>query len=335
MNALVLTAQGQGPVCLDRQPPTPAPGEVQVVIAAAALNHRDLWIRAGRYPGIRHPIVLGSDGVGTICAVGEGISEARIGARVILNPSLDWGPDERQNQPKFTILGLPRDGTFAEVMTIPSANALPCPTHLSDPCAAALPLAGLTAWRALVTRGEAKAGDRVLITGIGGGVALAALQWAVALGCEVWVTSSRAEKIQRAVALGASGGVLYTDEGWERGLLSQARGAFDVVIDSAGGDGFKALTRVVGLGGRIVFYGATCGKWPPLSPQLLFFKQVSVLATMMGSDQDFTRMLDFVSRRRLEPVVDRIFELADGAAAFDWLESGAQFGKVVLRIGDS
>ncbi len=300
--------------------PIPAEGEVLVTLRAAALNHRDVFITQGLYAGIKMPCILGSDGAGE-CG----------GQPVIIYPALAWGDHLAAQGRDFRVLGMPDDGTFAEQIRIPQENVYPKPAHLAWEQAAALPLAGLTAWRVLFTRCQLQAGERVLITGIGGGVALIALQLALAAGAEVWVTSGSAEKIEKARALGAQGGANYRSEGWDKQLKKEA-GGFDVVIDSAAGDGFAALPGLCNPGARIGMYGGTLGKMNGLSPQLIFWKQISLLGSTMGTQAEFAAMLDFVALHRIVPVVDAVFPLAEGNAALARLAEGEQFGKVVLRV---
>jgi NADPH:quinone reductase-like Zn-dependent oxidoreductase len=330
MQGLVLSTVDSPPVFQTVTKPEPGPGQVRIKLAAAALNRRDVWIMRGKYPGIRTPVILGSDGCGVVDAVGDGVDSLPSG-RVILNPSMHWGDSLAHQSLKYQILGLPKNGTFAEYVVLPARNVHAAPAHLSDVEAAALPLAGLTAYRALVTRAQLKAGEKVLITGIGGGVAIKALQIALALGAsEVWVTSSRDAAIEQAVALGAAGGVKYTDEDWSRQLQRKVPTGFDVIVDSAGGEGFGGLIRVAGMGGRIVFFGGTVGKWPRILPQYLFFKQISILGTTMGGDAEFADLLALVAKTGLRPVVSDVRPLADGASAFLHLEASRQIGKVVL-----
>ena len=320
MKALVLNALHQG---LDYQEmPAPHAGKQDglVHLRAAALNHRDLFITQGLYAGIKFPTILGSDGAG----------EYR-GKAVVIDPSLDWGSDPKAQGRGFRVLGLPDDGTFAAQIAIPRSNIHPKPQHLDWEQAAALPLAGVTAWRVLFTRCQIKAGERVLITGIGGGVALMVLQLAIAAGAEVFVNSGSDEKIAKAVALGAKGGANYRLPDWDKTLKKDA-GGFDVVIDSAGGDGFGALLGLCNPGARIGVYGGTQGKINGLSPQPLFWKQVSILGSTMGTRLDFRRMLAFVSKHEIVPVIDSVFALSDGNEALKKMEKGDQFGKIVLRI---
>lgn len=317
MKALVLNALHQP---LDFQEiAAPAPGQALVRLQAAALNHRDLYITQGLYAGIQTPCILGSDGAGEY-----------EGRRVVLYPALDWGDDPRAQGKNFRVLGMPDPGTFAGQISVPLENIYPCPAHLSWAQAAALPLAGLTAWRALFTRCQLRAGERVLISGVGGGVALLALQLALAAGADVWVTSGSTEKIEKAVALGARGGANYRTEAWDKQLKRDAGGGFDVVIDSAAGDGFAALLGLCNPGARVGLYGGTLGKMHGLSPQLIFWKQLSLLGSTMGTRAEFAAMLDFITRQAIIPVVDAVFPLAEGNDALARLAEGRQFGKIVL-----
>jgi zinc-binding alcohol dehydrogenase/oxidoreductase len=310
---------------------TPAPGWAVVRLQAAALNHRDLWIRQGRYPGLKFPLVPGSDGAGVVHAVGADRDLAWVGRPVIINPSLDWGADPRTQGPQFRILGLPDDGTLAEAVAVPVANLAPRPGHLSAEQAAALPLAGLTAWRALFARGGLRAGETVLLTGIGGGVALFGLQFALAAGAVVYVTSGSAAKRARARELGAAGAANYHDADWPAQLLRQA-GSFDLVLDSAMGAGLAPLIDLTRPGGRIVFYGATAGNPPGLDARKVFFRQLSLLGTTMGSPADFAAMLQLVAARKIVPLLDSVRPLAEAEAGLRRMEEAAQFGKIVLAI---
>lgn len=332
MNAAVLT-ETKKPIQL--QPvadPAAGPGQAVVRLRAAALNHRDLWIQLGQYAGIKLPLIPGSDGAGVVESVGPGADPAWVGREVIINPALDWGPDPRAQGPAFRILGLPDAGTFAEKIAIPAANLAAKPAHLSWAEAAALPLAGLTAWRTLFTRAQLKAGERVLVTGTGGGAALFAVQFATAAGATVWVTSGSPAKLDRARALGAAGGVNYRDADWAAQLQQQAGGLFDVIIDSAGGEGFAKLIELTRPGGRIAFFGATAGNPPGIDLRKCFFRQINVLGSTMGSPVDFAGMTALVAARGLRPVVDTTFALADAEKALRHMEAGAQFGKIVLTI---
>ena len=320
MKALVLS-EAEAPLTLQEFPdPVPREGEVVVDLAAGALNHRDVWITRGKYPGIRYPAVLGSDGAGWLD-----------GKRVLLNPSLQWGNNPDAQDKSYHILGLPTAGTFAARVAIPKENIFEVPAHLSMEQAAAIPLAGLTAYRALFSRAGLQPGERVLISGIGGGVAVFACQFALAAGAEVFVTSGSEEKIARAVEMGAKDGANYREEGWA-GSLKTKFGGFHVIVDSAAGPGFTDLISLLLPAGRIVLYGGTRGSIPNLNPQQLFWKQLNILGSTMGHAREFADMVAFIVRHRIVPVVDSVFSLSNGQAAFDRMANGLQFGKIVLQI---
>ncbi len=319
MKAVVLTDIGAFPVVRDMPEPRPLRGQVVVSLQAAALNHRDLWIVQGKYPGIKVGTILGSDGAGLI--------DDRA---VLINPSLGWGDDPRVQGTDYEILGMPRHGTFAEYVAIESSQVVDMPSHLSFEQGAALPLAGLTAWRALFTKGQPQYNDRILISGIGGGVALMACQFALAAGYEVWVTSGHDSKIARARQLGVAGGVNYRQADWHKELKARA-GLFDLIIDSAGGSSFGLLAQLVAPAGRIVIYGGTLGAIEGLSPQTLFWRQATILGTTMGTQEEFAKMIAFVAEHRLVPVIDSVWPLAEADGAFAKMQAGQQFGKIVLK----
>ncbi len=329
VKALVLNEIKQPLELQERPELEPGAGEVVVRLKAAALNRRDFWITRGMYPGIVTPIVLGSDGAGVVARVGEGVDAAWLGREVVVNPGFDWGACEKAQADRFTILGLPRDGTFAEEVVAPLGQLRPKPASLGWEEAASLPLAGLTAWRALFPQGGLKEGETALVTGIGGGVAVFALQFAVAAGAKVWVTSSSPEKIGRAVELGAVGGFDYTGENWTKTCRQQA-GAPDLIIDSAGGPGYAALIDLAAPGGRIVNYGATAGPPEKLDLFKVFWKQLRLQGSTMGSPADFDAMLEFTERHDIKPIVDAVLPLAEGNAAIERMKTSPQFGKLVL-----
>lgn len=331
MRAVQLGAVNQLSI-VDIDDPKPAAGEVVVALRAAALNHRDVWIKIGQYAGLKYPLVPGSDGAGVVESGGAGVDAGWVGREVIINPSFDWGTGEAAQGSQFTILGLPRMGTLATKIAVPVSQLAAKPAHLPWEDAAALPLAGLTAYRALFARGKLQPGERVMITGIGGGVALFALQFAVAAGAEVWVTSSSDEKIARAIGMGAKGGFNYATPGWAD--AAGKVGTFDLIIDSAGGEGFGRLIDVASAGGRIVFFGATRGDPPVLPMRKVFWRQLSLLGTTMGSPADWTAMLEFVARQRLRPIVSQVFPLNQAAEAFGLMERGGQFGKIVVKVAE-
>lgn len=332
MKALVLDGANQPLQFKEVPDPKPGPGEAVVALQAAALNHRDLWIQKGQYAGLKFPIIPGSDGCGTVAEVGDGVEEGWLGREVIINPALDWGERSRAQADKFRILGLPDDGTFAERVRIPAGALVKRPRHLDMRHAAALPLAGLTAFRALFARAALQPGERVLVTGVGGGGALYALQYAVAAGAKVFVTSGSDDKIRRATELGAAGGVNYKHDDWDKQLKRLAGGGFDVTVDSAGGEGFPKLLDLAAPGGRIAFFGATRGNPPGFDMRRVFWKQLSILGTTMGNPDDFAAMVRFVEAHRIVPLADHVFPLAEGNAALAAMDSAEQFGKIVLTI---
>jgi zinc-binding alcohol dehydrogenase/oxidoreductase len=331
MKAMVLEAVDKPLILKEVEKPVLQADEVSVQIKAAALNRRDYWITVGKYAGIKYPSILGSDGSGVVAEVGSDVNKEWLNKEVVISPCHNWGShDEYQNR-DFTILGLPENGTFAEYVKVKAQYLYPKPAHLSWEQSAALPLAGLTTFRALFTKGKAKKGDKVLITGVGGGTGVFALQWAVAAGCNVFVTSGWGDKIQRAKDLGASAGVCYKAQDWAQELQHLA-GGFDVIIDSALGNGFEKLLDISNPGGRIVFFGGTAGDIPALNGRKIFWKQLQILGTTMGSPDDFKAMIDFVNKHKITPVIDEVFPLIQAQKAIDKMENSSQFGKLVLTI---
>jgi len=332
MKAAVLHEKG-GPdkfVVEEVPTPQPRPGEVRVKLKNSALNRRDYFISVGLYPKIEFPCIAGSDGAGVVDAVGEGVDASLLGDEVVLYPARDWGDNPHCDGPNFRVLGMPDQGTFAEYICVPSEDVYPRPSHLSWEQAAAVPLAGLTSWRAVVTQGEVRAGQKVLVTGAGSGVSTFAILWCANLGADVYVTSSKLEKIAKARELGAIDGVNYHDEDWPKQLKAKA-GGFDVIIDSAGGDGVNSLIRTLNPGGRLVFFGATLGNpGKGLEMAMVFFKQLRIQGTTMGSPAEFKAMIDFVSEKQIVPVVDQILPLSDVTQAHRRMEKFEQLGKIVL-----
>lgn len=333
MKALVLTAP-EGPqsaAITNVDLPQPAAGEVRVALKAAALNHRELWVSIGQYPGMQLPSTLGADGAGVVDAVGDGVDAAMVGQEVVLYPAANWGDNPDYPAPEFGCLGMPYPGTLAEYICVPASAVAGKPSGLSFEEAAAVPLAGLTAWRCLTVKANVKAGDKVLITGIGGGVAVAALAFAVAMGAEVYVTSGSQEKIDQAVAMGAKGGVLYTEEKWGKPLGKLSRG-IDVVIDGAPAVSFSQYSRVLNMGARVVIYGPTGGpKFEVIAPEL-FFRHASIYGSAMGTEEDFRNMMAFVDKQNLKPVIDKTFSLDQAVEALLYLKNEHGMGKVVVTI---
>jgi len=317
-----------------------------ITLRAAALNHRDLFIRQHLYPGTTFGVPLLADGVGVVSATGSARgAQAWLHQRVLLNPGTGWqdssdGPEDARG---YAILGGTRAytaGTLADVVTLDAGQLEPCPPHLSDAEAAALPLAGLTAWRALcVKSGNARPGRNVLVTGIGGGVALMVLLFGVARGCNVYVTSGSRDKIERAVALGAKAGVVYTEQDWDKTLLAmlpRKRRYLDAIVDGAGGDVVARGSRLLKAGGIISLYGMT------LSPKMDFLmtavlRNIEVRGSTMGSRREFAEMVQFVRETQLRPVVSRTvhgLDIEQIDALFDDMRNARQFGKLVVTLGD-
>lgn len=332
MRAVVLRELG-GPEVLRNEvlpDPVPGPGEVLVRLFAAALNHRDAFIREGKYAGIQLPAVLGSDGAGEVVAVGEGVDDSMLGWHVVINPGFDWGPDARVQAPEFRILGMPDHGTYAELVKVPAAYVHTMPSSLSREEAAALPLAGLTAFRAVVTRGQTQVDENVLVTGVGGGVATFAVQMARYCGARVFVTSGSESKLARAQEFGAFAGVSYKDPDWVKRLRDLTDGGPDLIIDSAGGPQFDQLIDLVRPGGRIVTYGATLGAVPNVQIRRIFWKQITVMGSTMGTNAEFIEMLKWFESGAISPIVDCVYPLAQASEAHRRMEQAEQFGKIVL-----
>lgn len=314
--------------------PEPGSGEVVVKIHAAALNRRDVFVTRGMYPGAKPdalPVTLGSDASGEVVARGEGASGPDEETEVVINPALFWGEDPAKPGKEYRILGLPDDGTFAQMVKVPADHVFPKPSHLSHEEAAAVPLAGLTAYRALVTRGQVQEGETVLIPGAGGGVATFLVQIAAALGARVFVTSGEDEKIELAKELGAEGGVNYNGEGWSKELKGMV-GGVDLSVDSVGGATFDALLSLARPGGRIVSFGATAGPVEKLIMPKIFLKHVSVLGTAMGTSEEFGAMIDLYGERGLRPVINQTFPLEETTAAMGLMEKGSGIGKIVIDV---
>lgn len=335
MQAIVFHAVGE-PATVhleDVADPAPGPEEVLVRLRAAALNHRDLYILRGQYAGLRYPIIPGSDGAGEVAALGAEVRGLQVGEAVVINPSLEWGVSESVQGPRFRILGLPDNGTFAQFVVAPAVNVVPRPEGLTEQEAAVLPLAGLTAYRAVVSRGHLGAGETVLITGIGGGVATFALLIARSLEARVLATSGSDEKLARAKELGAERGFNYRTEDWVAGVkdATDGRGA-DFIVDGTGGATFEAALDAARPGGRVVSYGATAGVAPQLTVRRIFWKQLTLFGSTMGSPADFHGMLALFNGEGPRPVIDRVFPLAEAGAALARMEAAEQFGKIVLEI---
>ncbi|MGH3105688.1 MAG: zinc-binding dehydrogenase [Rubrobacteraceae bacterium] len=336
MKAMVLHEIG-GPEMLsyeDAPDPEPGPGETVVRLQAAALNRRDVFVTRGQYPGAKPealPVILGSDGSGEVVARGDGAGGPDEGTEVVINPALYWGDDPRKPGKEYRILGLPDDGTFAQLVKVPSENVFPKPSHLSHEEAAAIPLGALTAYRALVTRGGVQEGETVVVPGIGSGVATFVVQMAAALGARVFVTSGDDEKIEKAKELGAEGGVNYNSEDWSRELKSMT-GGVDLAVDHVGGEAFDAMVSLARPGSRIVTFGATAGPKVTVVMPRIFLKHLTILGTAMGTNEEFGAMLDLFAEHGLRPTINETFPLQETAAAMEYMEEGSGIGKIVLDI---
>lgn len=347
MRALTISAHGG----LDRlhyrtdlPVPQPGPGQIRVRVLAAALNHLDLFVVAG-LPGvtIQPPWILGADATGVVDAHGPGVSDAAmIGEHVVVNPGISDGScdacsaGEQSLCTGFGLLGEHYPGTLAEYVVIPARNARAIPATTPRESAAAFTLVTLTAWRMLVTRAAVRAGENVLIQGIGGGVATAALQIARLLGARVWVTSSSDEKLERARALGADETLNHRSVDVVKEIRARTgRRGVDVVVDSVGAATWRASTGALSRGGRLVTCGATSGPIVETDLRKLFWNQWTILGSTMGNDAEFARVVQELAAGRLLPPVDSVFDLADGRAAFERLSSGAQFGKIVVHVADT
>ena len=305
-------------------------GRAIVRVEYASLNRRDVYIAQGLYSKIKLPVIPGSDCSGLIYSVPDGTSEFKPGDEVIIDPSIQWGDSPSHQSARYSILGMPMNGTFAEFVSADLKNLHLKPSHLSHREASAIPLAGVTAYRALFTRGRLSGGENILITGIGGGVAALAMQFALSARANVFVTSGNDEKLRKAVELGAKGGALYTTDGWENEIREMCGGRMDMVLDSAGGDSFAQLPEIVSYGGRIVLYGASLGPAQRVNLHRFFWKQLDVLGSTMGSPDDFANMLKFVEERKIVPVIDSEYRLSDITSAYRKMNDHRQFGKIVV-----
>jgi NADPH:quinone reductase-like Zn-dependent oxidoreductase len=342
MKAAVIREHGDLEVLEVREveTPRPGPGEVVLKVLCAGLNHLDIWVRKGRSGAkLQMPHVLGSDAVGTVVALGAGVDSPKVGEEVIVNPALNCGRCEfcRRGEHSlcvsFGIMGLSRPGTFAEQVAVPAGNCHPRPPHLSDEEAGVLALTGVTAWRMLMTRARLLPGETVLIHGVGGGAALCALQFAKLAGAEVFATSSSDEKLSRARALGADHTLNYEQENVGQWMARETAGrGVDVAVDAVGAATWPLDFACVRKGGRVVLCGVTTGARAESDLRALYWNQLTILGSTMGSAEDFRQMLRAVTMNQLKPVIDLVFELAQVRAAMERMEAKKQFGKIALRI---
>ena len=309
----------------DAPDPVAGPGEVLVRLRAASLNHLDIWVRRG-LPSVPKPRILGADGAGIVEAVGEGVSGLDIGERVVLNPGLEHGD-------AIHVIGEHTDGTYCELKTLPAAQLYPLDDALSFEEGAAFPLVFETAYRMLVTKASLREDEWVLIWGIGGGVALAAFEIARALGARTIVTSSSEEKLEKARALGADLGVDHSDADVVQAVKDATGGVgANVVVETVGEATWERSLAAAAQEGRVVVCGATSGHSPPARLYRLWWKQLTVFGSTMGMPSDFEGAYELIRAGRARIHVDSVFPLAAAAGAHERLESGAQFGKIVLEI---
>lgn len=322
------------------EPTLAGPNDAIIKLKAASLNHIDIWIRRGLTGvEIALPHILGGDGAGVIAEAGDQVRNIKTGDAVCLYPPSGCGRCEfcingREYMcVKLRVLGERENGTYAEYARVPARNCFPIPPGLSFEQAAAFPLVYITVWRMLVTNAQLKPNEHVLILGIGGGVATAALQLAAHIGTHIIVTSSSDEKLEKAKTLGAEHGVNYKNADFAKEVrrLTNKRGV-DVVVDCVGGDGWIKSLASLAKGGRLVTCGATAGANPPTDIRRIFWNNLTIFGSTLGDRADFLEVLNFMEASRTQPVVDQVFPLRDAAAAQKRLEEGKQFGKILLRM---
>ncbi len=317
---------------IERPIPVLKAGEALIKMKTASLNHRDQWCRVGMYPGLRYPAILGSDGCGVVAEVADAQHELWIGKEVIMNPNVNWGTDPDFQSLNYSILGMPSDGTFSEYLAVPVHRLHEKPAYLTAEQAAAVPLAALTAYRAVFAKGKVKKDSTILITGIGGGVAIFAFQFAKAVGAKTYITSGSNEKLEKVMAMGADFGVNYKEENWDKSLLKKEYLGFHTIIDGAGGESFGKLAKMIGPAGTMVVYGTTAGGATPIHLPRLFFAQATITGTTMGNDSEFKETLDFMAQHQIIPLVSSVRPFKDIISAFDEMHEGKQFGKLVISI---
>ena len=330
MKALVLSGPGKIEI-KDMPMPVLSAGQVLIKLKSATLNRRDQWIREGKYPDIRFNVILGSDGCGVVEEVFDEVNQPWVGQEVVINPNVNWGNNPEVQSRDYKILGMPVHGTFAEYIAVNVDRIQHKPAHLDHRQAAALPLGGLTSYRALFRRGLLKHGQNVLISGFGGGVAQLAFLFALSAGANVYVNTSSEEKLQQAIKLGAKGGYNYKKENTFKDLW-KTKGGFDLILDSAGGDQINAFIKILKSAGRLVFYGATNGIPSDLDLYRMFWKQLSLLGSSMGNDDEFVHMLQFVTKHEIRPLVDSIRPFDKIAKAFDDIGGTKRVGKIVVEM---
>lgn len=343
MKAVVFHQHG-GPEVLryeDVPDPTPARGEVLIEVKATSINHLDIFIRRGM-PGVHVPMpkIAGSDAAGLIRELGPDVAGLKVGQRVTINPGISCGHCEfcaagfGSQCVSYTIVGEHSDGAYAELVKAPAHVVLPIPDSLSFENAAAAPLVFLTAWSMMIGKGNIRPGEDVLILGAGGGVGTAALQIAKMAGCRVFATASSEEKLERARQLGADFVINYKTDEFDRKIreLTHKRGV-DVVVDYIGADTWVRSLRSARRGGRVLTCGATTGFAPQTDLRQIFFRQVQVIGSTMGSHREFLDVMKCIFRGQLKPVIDRVLPLSEAQKAHEVIEGRSVFGKIVLTPG--
>jgi NADPH:quinone reductase-like Zn-dependent oxidoreductase len=311
--------------------PVPGTGEVVIDLHAAALNRRDLWVwTTPDYCQLS--VTLGSDGAGVISELGAEVEGFELGEEVVFDPTLGWGESEEHPTEQFDILGAPTDGTFAQRVVVAAANVAAKPKRLSWEEAAALNLSGLTAWRAVVTCAGAAPGRTILVTGAGSGVSTFVIQIAATLGAQVYVTTSTAQKVDRARGLGAAGGMSYLDPEWPQQIRELAGGGLDAAVDSYGGPSWEGAMKALRVGGTLVSFGDTSGPETTVTTAEIYWRWRRVIGTSMGSPREYRALIAHAEEATWRPVIDRVFPLDQLEQAARRLTDPARFGKVVLTI---
>jgi zinc-binding alcohol dehydrogenase/oxidoreductase len=329
--SVLSTVAGEPPISVREWPDPIVPaGWVLVRVVCAALNRNDAMTVADRLE-LPAAAVIGSDASGIVAATGEGVTDVSVGDPVVVHPSLWWGDREDVQGPDYQILGHPVQGTHAELVAVPAENVVPKPDRLTWEQAAALPLAGMTAWRAVRTRGGAGAGQAVIVTAASSGVGTLAIQIARSLGSRVVAVTSTPEKASRAREVGAHAVVLRGCRDLEQELVAATEGGADLVVDSAGAD-WGALAGALRPGGRLVSVGRTATNLASLPVRTVFWHQLSILGSSMGSPRDVAALMKHVDSSDWTPVIDSVFPLADIARAYERLDHPDRFGKVVVAV---
>lgn len=344
MKAIFYTEHGGADVLQfgDLGEPQVRPGAIKLDVRATSLNRIDLFLRGG-LPGIKIPFphIPGCDAAGVVAEVGEGVSNVSVGDRVLMNPSISCGKCEfclRGDATlclTYNLIGETIDGACCERIVIPAANAIPIPDSLDFISAAAVPLVYMTAWRMLITRGRLRPGEDVLVLGATAGVGVACVQIAKLTGARVFAAASTQEKLDLCRELGADVLINYTEEDFSRRVRSETnKRGMDVVVDYVGKDTWVRSLKSLSRGGRLVTCGATTGFDPQTDLRHVFFRQLEIIGSTMGSRNELMAPLKFIFDGRMKPVVSEVFDLKDTAAAHVAMEERRALGKIVIRVGD-